>query len=156
MKPAVVTAVLAVMVGCSFSHGHANARTKTERIVVERPTIVGFFPAVTESDVEADAGVNSALEHWEWALENAQRCFGPKGVHVQAVLADKVVIETDGQIVEAVPRLGATADIGYYLLAPGRAPELVMGPAPSSLLYFLPKAASEYFAVPECAPEAMR
>jgi hypothetical protein len=147
-------ALVAVAAGCTYKGNEPTTAPRAKRVVVARSSIVGFFPAVTEQQLETDAGIASALEHWEWALENAQGCFGPKGIHVQAVVADAIRIESDGRAIEIAPRLGTAPDIGYYLITPGRAPALVKPRAgPSSLLHLLPEAAAAYFAVPECAPE---
>lgn len=151
----VIGAAVAAVGGCSL-HRH-DAAAKTAHVVIDGPTIIGFFPTVTDKEIETDDGINSALEHWEWALENAERCFGPKGVHVQKVFADKLLLESDRETIEVTPAFRAMPGIGYYLASPGKPVQLVSADAgPSSLLYFLPKAAAVYFGAPECTPEVLQ
>jgi len=142
-----------VAMGCGIPK---VASPTDRRVLIDGPAIVGFFPDVTESDLEADRGIASAFEHWEMALESVHGCFAVKGVRVLGVVANNITIEGGASLIHVAPRFGANPDIGYYLVAPGRQPELVTATVgPSSLLYFLPRAASVYFSLPECAPEPL-
>jgi hypothetical protein len=126
-------------------------------VQITAPVLFGFFPPVSDAELDSNEGLASALEHFEWALEKSQGCLAGKGVEVRAVYADRVTIENR----EAREHLevGGTSrdDIGCYLAAPGRSARVVRATmGPSFLVSGCPAAASLYFSVPECCPRGMR
>ena len=123
------------------------------RIEVAGPTVIGYFPAVPEGELNGDAALGSALEHLEMALEASNACFGPKGVHVQTVVADQIAI-VDGDHVQTILPTRDSAGIGAILVAPGRAGRIIdASRGPSSLIFYVPAAASEYFGLPACGSQ---
>lgn len=126
------------------------------RIVVAGPTVIGFFPAVPEAELNSDEALGSALEHLEMSLDACDACLGPKGVRVQTVLADQIAI-VDGDHVQTVVPTRDPDGIGAILVAPGRTGRIVdAGRGPSSLVVDVTAAASEYFGLPACGPHADR
>jgi len=108
---------------------------------------------VPEAELNSDAALQSALEHLEMSLEASAACFGPKGVRVQNVVADQIAI-VDGDHVQTVVPTRDSDGIGAILIAPGRAGRIVdASRGPSSLVFYVPAAAAEYFGLPACGPD---
>ncbi len=102
---------------CATSSGSVSGARGIE---VAGPSVIGYFPAVPETELNSDAALGSALEHLEMALEACQACFGPKGVRVQTVVADQIAI-VDGDHVQTIVPSRQPEGIGAILVAPGRA-----------------------------------
>lgn len=130
--------------------GSTAKPSEPSRIVVTAPTIIGYFPAVDEGELEKNDGLNSALEHLEMALEKSAACFAANGVRVQKVFADRIGVVDDGRAVEIAPTRSPDG-LGAFLVSPGRSGRFVDGGAgPSSLISHVPAAAAEYFDLPAC------
>jgi len=105
---------------------------------------------VPEAELDSDAALGSALEHLEMALEACDACFGARGVLTQTVVADHIAI-VDGDHVQTVVPTRESDGIGAILVAPGRAGRIVdASRSPSSLIFYVPAAASEYFGLSAC------
>src|SRR5262245_13742937 len=66
----------------------AWAGLNTEAIRIDRPMVVGFFPNVSQAEIDADDGLQSAVEHFVSALEDTANCMEASGIPVRAVYAD--------------------------------------------------------------------
>ena len=134
----------------------ACVAAKGTRVVsVRSPVAIGFFPIVADED--RDEGVDSAAEHFTYAVSDMTKCLQKKGIPVQVVEARNVVIENGGK--RSVLDLTSVSNesIGCYLVAPNRKPMIVRATAgASSLMVLCPSAASVYFNVPDCCPSGWR
>jgi hypothetical protein len=130
---------------------------QTEVIEVDGPLLVGFFPVVTGAGTTGNGAVESALEHFDWALETARQCLQSTGVNVREVHAQVVVVHNRGSRDQLSLAGTGNDSIGCYLVAPGRQAHIVRASAgPSSLIVLCPAAASVYFDVPQCCPDGFR
>src|SRR4051812_1358591 len=107
-------AMTVLLPGCTTSSSSASI---ARRIVVAGPTVIGYFPAVPEAELNSDAALGAALEHLQMSLEACDACFGPKGVRVQTVVADQIAI-VDGDRVQTVVPTRDSDGIGAILVAP--------------------------------------
>ena len=73
---------------------------QAEKIRVDGPTIVGFFPSVKKTDVENDDSTREGLAHLQFALENVAKCLEGKGVSIRLSLADRLIFEDRHRSVE--------------------------------------------------------
>ena len=150
MHPAPHLTTFVLLAGCATADRSPPRPEGVRRIAITRPTIIGYFPAVTDAELDDSDGLSSALDHLQIALEKSDACFGSKGVSVQAVFADEIAVVYDGRVQEIVP-MRKPDGIGAFLVAPGRPGRVVhAGRGPSSLVFYLPAAASEYFQLPPC------
>ena len=92
-------------------------------VVVTGPTFVGFFPPVTEAQTAADESLNSTLDDFGWHLSAATTALRARGYAVEARFADTLHFRSGARRWRFVPP--DSARIGYYLVAPGRAPLVV-------------------------------
>lgn len=126
-------------------------------IQVTRPMLIGFFPEVSEAQLNEIQGAASALDHWSYALQKTEQCLGGTDVKVSHVRASLLKIENGNALDQLDLSEPSNNTIGCYLAAPGRAPVVVYASAgPSSLLVLCPAAASGYFEVPSCCPDGFR
>ncbi len=92
-------------------------------IVIERATVIGFFPPVTDSDLEKDGDLNEALADFREHFVNARSYFEKKNVRVVELYAKQFTCKLDGKNIEFHPK----RDIGYLIAAPGRKPKALYG-----------------------------
>jgi hypothetical protein len=125
-----------------------------ERIEVQGPLAVGFFPKIAQVELDADEGARSALEHLGYAVEEMSKCLRPRGISVQAVQTELLIFQNGASRTELSLRDASNEIVGCYLVAPRREPKIIRATAgPSSLVILCPAAASLYFGVPECCPD---
>jgi hypothetical protein len=143
LKTLVSTSVLAFL-GC----------TPNPSVVVsiDRPTIVAFFPPTTQEELDHDTGgLNEALAHIGFAMEDISKCLEPREIATRFELTKSLTIQ-DGPRVHRFrfPR-NHVEDFGIIIVAPGKAPIVVnTGAGPSSLIALGPQAAWKYFSEPKC------
>jgi hypothetical protein len=125
----------------------------TEAIRVDRPMVVGFFPYFTQADIDADEGLQSALEHFRYAIEDTAECLEASAIPVKAVYAESIVFENGDRRSEVDLRELSNESVGCAFVAPDKDTRFVHAWAgPSSLILLCPAAASLYFSVPQCCP----
>lgn len=151
----------ALLIGCGARPSppgpDERGAERSEAIQVDRAQVVGFFPDVSEAEVEADQGTQSALEHFGYALEDTEKCLRPSGIPVRAVYANEIVFEDDGRRTVLDLRELSNESVGCAFVAPTREPKFVRATAgPSSLMLLCPAAASLYFSAPECCPKGWK
>jgi hypothetical protein len=117
-------------------------------VVIKGPTIIGFFPPVTDLELDNDPALSTALDRFTVALEDANGCFAPRGVAVRAAFAEALAIEHNG-VQRPLPLGEDSRHIGFYLVTPEGEPRRIDTTARDTASP-LPEAASEYFNVPEC------
>jgi len=92
-------------------------------VVVAGPTVVGFFPPVTEAQTAADEELNALLDDFGWHLSAATVSLRARGYQVEVRFTDTLYFREGTRRWRFVPP--DTARIGYYLVAPGRAPDVL-------------------------------
>ena len=117
-------------------------------VAVAGPMAIGFYPPVSDAEIEEDPGTREGLAHLEFALSDVAKCLKSQGVSVRAELARILVL----RVGDTVHRIDLPHEsVGAYLVVPGREPRVVYATAgPSSLQVLLPNAAAEYFHAPNC------
>jgi hypothetical protein len=129
-----------------------DARVAVESVTVIRPTVIGFFPPVTQTEVDRNESLSSALAHVQWALEDARKCLPRDSVDVKLVYATTLVLIQPGLPPTTFTFAGDSV-FGAFLLAPGRPrQEIYPTLGPSALIPMLGQAAAAYFQRPDCDP----
>ena len=155
---AVVVAGLAFVLACAQADRSPNGTDfggapRDLRVVsVGAPIAIGFFPLVPPT--EMSEGIESAAEHFSFAISDLSSCLEPSGIQVEVVESKSLLIDNPGN--RDVVDLSALSNesIGCYLVAPGRQPMIVRADTgASSLVIRCPSAAAVYFNVPECCPQ---
>lgn len=126
-------------------------------VKVDGPVIVGYFPRVSEKEMEdPTSGASEGLAHVSFALEDTLKCLKAAGIVARAKLEmATALVVTDGQNTKKItlPTTWPAAS-GVYLFSPGKAPRSVPAQSgPSSLMVLAPEAAAAYFQAPTCRPQ---
>jgi hypothetical protein len=106
-----------------ISSSHDTSAGGRRRCLIDRPTVIGFFPPVTESDLEKDSELNEVLSDFQEHFVNATSYLESKHVRVVERYAKAFTYRLDGNNVVFHP----TRKIGYLIAAPGRHPKTFYG-----------------------------
>ena len=123
----------------------------TALVVVDRPTVIGFFPPARDSAEAAEEGYTEGVAHVDFALQDAEACLGRDSARVALVVDTAVRIQRGARRdTLRFPRVDSLA-FGAYLIAPARPPRLVNASWPSALMPAVTEAIPDYFGRPPCA-----
>ena len=157
MRNAVLTCVAALIVSaCARSREPEQNASKqvpidTTVLVVDRPTVIGFFPLAKDSAEAMGDAYAEGLSHVRFAVEDAKQCLGGDSARA-ALVVDSIALfrvrgKTDTLRFSRIDSLSW----GAYLLSPDAAPRLVTVSSPSALTYAIARAIPDYFHRPHCS-----
>lgn len=86
-------------------------------IVVRGPTVVAFFPPVSEKEIQADSDANEALADFQLYASQVREPFRKAGIDFHVVYALSFRIRVGTRITTF--RTGQVR-VGYYFVAPGK------------------------------------
>ena len=110
---------------------------KPPPIEIQRATIIAFCPSSTKSDA-TDTDSNETLSDFEYYAERVKLPLNKAGVEFQVLHARSFRIHLASQTITFRPK----ADVGYYLIAPGKKPLIEYGVMTDSDLMLVAK---QYF-----------
>jgi hypothetical protein len=119
---------------------------------VARPTVIGFFPPVSQADLDDySTGASSGVSHVRYALSETAKCLRQIKPIIRFVFARTVVLEVRGERITIDIPTKREQSYGAILIAPDREVRIVYAElGPSALAVALPQAAEEYFGVKAC------
>ena len=110
-------------------------------IRITGPTVIAFFPAVTQDAVDKDSDLNDALDDFQWYVREAREPFAKAGVRLHEVYAQRIVVRIGRTTKTLIP---GEPKVGYYFIAPGREPLVSYGVDRDEGLF---DTAREYFGI---------
>lgn len=110
----------AAVVVCSYSIAAPQEKT----VVVTRPTVIAFFPPVTDSELEKDPDTNEVLSDFQFYAAKARKQLRVRGIDFEEIYAASIRIKDGAKVVVFRPK---NITVGYYFVAPGRAPRVQYG-----------------------------
>lgn len=140
--------VLFVLFG-SLTCAEAGAQLS---VTIEGPTVIGFFPPVTQADLGNDnGGLSEAIAHLNFALQNIATCLGREKAAVSFEYTDSITL-SNGDVTYHYDFTSEPGQaVGILLALPGKEPALVFATAgPSSLSVLGPQEVWIYFSEPSC------
>jgi len=115
-----------------------RAAPATPTFVVRSPTVLAFFPPVTQEDLRDG---NETLNDFQFYASQLRDAFARLGIDFEEVYARSFRVTTGGKTTIFKPgRVG----VGYYLIAPGKRPRIEHGIEAAA---GLPQIAKEYFGI---------
>jgi hypothetical protein len=112
---------------------------KSPTFEVHRPTILAFFPPVTEAELSKDPDTNTALDDFQFYAGKVREPLEARGIEFRQVYAHSFIIRTGKAVTTFKP---TKVEVGYYLVAPRRKPRIEYGVMTDADLLQL---ADEYF-----------
>src|ERR1700722_18058826 len=91
-------------------------------IDIRRPTVIAFYPPVSKGD-EANADANEALSDFQFYAGRVKEPLSELGVDFQELYAHSFRIHLGRRTTAFFPK----SDVGYYLIVPGREPQIEYG-----------------------------
>ncbi len=127
------------------------SRESTDKpvVLITGPTLIGFFPMVDQVGVDADQDLAEVLSDFQYHLGGAREHLQKKGVSVYEIYTSEIRIQEAGAVRTFVPANGR-GDLGFYLVSPGREPQIMHGVMTDVDLLI---AAHRYFEFPEFGQE---
>ena len=118
LAPALVLATLPAWVGS------IGQPAPVPTFVVEHPTVIAFFPHVTDAELERDADTNEALSDFQLYASQAGPRLKKAGIDFEVASATRFRVKMNGTVrTVETGKIG----IGYYFIAPGRKPRVEYG-----------------------------
>ena len=130
--------VLAALV--SFISLPLAAAERERTFVIRRPTVIAFFPPVTEQEL-SDAGRNEPLAHFQFSANEVRKPLHDAGITFIENYGESFRVRLTKAVNTFRPE---KIKMGYYLIAPGKEPRIEYGVMNEEDLL---KTAGEYFGV---------
>lgn len=110
-------------------------------IRVTGPTVIAFFPAVPQDEIEEDMDTNDALDDFQWYVRQARQPLAESGIQLHEVYGSRLLLRIRGKTRTFVPD---EPKVGYYFVTPGKKPLVSYGVDTDEDLF---DTAREYFGI---------
>lgn len=107
-------------------HSASDVNAGKDVVSVTGPTLIGFFPEVSQKDVDADQDLAEVLSDFQYHLGGAREHLERKGVSVYELYTTEIRIHESGEGQIFVPDK-ERGDLGFYLVSPGKEPQVMYG-----------------------------
>ena len=101
-----------------------GAAPKQKLIVVSGPTVVAFFPAVTDAQLSKDPDTNEALADFQMHATKVRPRLNDAGIHFEEVYAPSFAVRCGAKTTVFRPQ---KIHVGYYFIASGKPPRIEYG-----------------------------
>ena len=126
---------------CVFAVAPIAAAEKHPLVVVRGPTVVAFFEPITQAELEKDPDANEALADFQFYAKSVREPLTQAGIEFHELYAHSFRVRVGRALATFRP---VKADVGYYLVAPGKKPRIEYGVMTDSDLLGVAK---EYFGI---------
>ena len=114
-------AAVALLSVVEFRTTAAAAKAPTV-FVVRGPTVVAFFPPVSDSELDSDADLNETLSDFQYYADEVRGPFKRAGIEFHEAYTRSFLVRTKGKAITF--RTARKNDVGYYFIAPGKKPHV--------------------------------
>ena len=131
-----------ILVVCALLCEPVRAAQTPKVIAVNGPTVIAFFPPVTDKDLSRDPDTNESLSDFQFYAQRARGDLHDAGIDFQVIYASSFSVKFGTKTKNFHPQ---KIHVGYYFVAPGKSPRVEYGvTAPADIL----QVAKEYFHTP--------
>jgi hypothetical protein len=92
--------------------------------VIERPTVIAFFPPMTDAELEKDPDMNEVLGDFQLYASQAAPRLKKAGIDFEFASATEFKVKNGGILHDF--KTGKVR-VGYYFVAPGKEPRVEYG-----------------------------
>lgn len=121
---------------------HAAATHRPPSFQIRKPTIIAFFPPLSDMELDADPDMSDALDDFQDAADEVRGRVKKAGVDFEETYTRSFTVRVGAKTV--VFRTGKD-DVGYYFIAPGKKPHVEYGVMTDDDILGV---AHDYFGVP--------
>ena len=132
------------IVTCSFHCGGQSHANKPHVVRVDGPTVVAFWKFDRQKDPAlAEGEEGESLSDFQFYAGNEKDLFAKRGIHFYEIYGTSFTLKVKNQT--SIVRAKQFDDgVGYYLIAPGKEPQIIKGVMTDSDLLQL---AEKYFSI---------
>jgi len=132
------------LVAASWNGTSARASTtaRPPSFQIRRPTIIAFFPPLSDKELDADPDMSDTLDDFQDSADEVRGPLKKAGVDFEETYTRSFTVRVGAKTI--VFRTGKD-DVGYYFIAPGRKPHVEYGVMTDEDIL---GAAHDYFGVP--------
>jgi len=98
-----------------------GAAPKEKLVVVSGPTVVAFFPPVTDAELSKDPDTNESLADFQLYATTAREKLNNAGVSFEEIYATSFAVRCGAKATTFRPK---KAKVGYYFITPGKSPRV--------------------------------
>jgi hypothetical protein len=102
----------------------SGAAPKEKPVVVNGPTVVAFFPPVTDAELAKDPDTNESLADFQLYATSVREKLDNAGIQFQVIYASSFVVRCEAKTTTFRPK---KTTVGYYFIAPGKSPRVEYG-----------------------------
>lgn len=119
-----MTAWVATLVACTLLCAPIGAAPTEKVIVVNGPTVIAFFPPVTEKELSENPDTNEVLSDFQFYAQEVRGKLRDAGIDFQEIYASAFTVKCGAKTKVFRPR---KAHVGYYFVEPGKPPRIEYG-----------------------------
>jgi hypothetical protein len=117
--------VIAAAVALALTIGaRASTTARPPSFQIRKPTIIAFFPPVSDKDLDDDPDTGDALDDFQSSADEVRGPLKKAGVDFEETYTRSFTVHVDAKTI--VFRVGKD-DVGYYFIAPGKKPHIEYG-----------------------------
>ena len=117
------------------------AAPKQRVVIVSGPTVVAFFPPVTQAELSNEPDTNEALADFRYYAARVRERAGEVGIDFEEIEASSFSVKCGAKTMVFRPK---KTKVGYYFVAPGKSPHVEYGVMTDSDILHI---ATEYFQI---------
>jgi hypothetical protein len=89
---------------------------------VTSPTVIAFFPPVSDSELDKDDDLNDSLSDFQYYDDEVRTPFKKAGIELHETYTRAFSIRLKSRLIKF--RTTQKSDVGYYFIAPGKKPHV--------------------------------
>jgi hypothetical protein len=119
-----LTAHIASLIICALLCGLLATAQTSKVIVISGPTVIAFFPSVTEKELLQDPDTNESLSDFQVYARRVRTKLYDAGIDFHEVYATSFSIKCGAKTKNFHPQ---KIQVGYYFIAPGKSARVEYG-----------------------------